>query len=114
MESKIEECMIGDVIDTSGFHKRLLTHYEDTREGTLHHYLGCRITHDLEQGVTILDQAHCDYTERILKMFNAWNMASKKMHMLPELASPLMTVIVDTSNRCFPSNTSALPLAWVG
>ena len=49
-----------NVIDT--FRERLLTRFEGTREGTLHHYLGCRITRDLKQGVTTLDQAH--YTER--------------------------------------------------
>jgi hypothetical protein len=59
-----------------------LTRFEGTREGTLHHYLGCRITRDLKQGVTTLDQAH--YTERVLKMFNAWNIAPKKTPMLPD------------------------------
>ena len=45
-----------NVIDT--FRERLLTRFEGTHEGTLHHYLGCRITCDLKQGVTTLDQAH--------------------------------------------------------
>jgi hypothetical protein len=80
----IDDFMIGgttqNVIDT--FRERLLTRFAGTREGTLHHYLGFRITCDLEQGVTTLDQAH--YTKRVLKMFDAWNIAPKKMPMLPD------------------------------
>lgn len=80
----IDDFLIGgtsqSVIDA--FRTDLLNRFEGTEEGSLHHYLGCKITRDLLQGVTTLSQAH--YTERVLKIFDMWDCTPKKTPMMPE------------------------------
>jgi hypothetical protein len=45
--------------------------FDDTYEGEIHTYLGCEITRDLEQVITVLSQKH--YAEEILHTHGSWD-----------------------------------------
>jgi len=56
--------------------------FERTYEGPLHHYLGCAITCDLDDGTTSLSQAH--YIERVCQKYGQWNVTPPKTPMMPD------------------------------
>ena len=53
------------------FRSRLLEVFDGTYEGEIRTYLGCEITRDLDNGITILSQKH--YAEEILRTYGSWD-----------------------------------------
>jgi len=72
-------CANQQILDA--FRVRLLDAFEGTYEGTLQHYLGCEMTHDMDKGTTYLSQTH--YAKEILRTYNFWNVTSHLTPMQP-------------------------------